>query len=268
MYNTYLLTSWSRVLLEKLTGSQLVKKFPAFYGNRRFITAFTRACHLSLSWARSIQSMSPHPTSWTSILILYHHLRLGLASGSFPQVSPPKHHTMYNSKQNIRAIQPFEKKNGGARCLFCLNITELPRKVIHNIAAHRPRNTWGVEISAGCDDEAAAQAASRAERASHFEHGKSTGRGGRGKAVTEKNLTLSVMTMCLVTKQSLCSTIGSAVAQATSHQLFTMLSWLQSHSNVRFRVENAAIRHTSGFPCPQHPPVLPNHSFTTDAIPG
>jgi len=43
-----LLTSWSRVLLEKLTGFQLVKKFPAFYGTRRFITAFTSARHLSL----------------------------------------------------------------------------------------------------------------------------------------------------------------------------------------------------------------------------
>jgi len=40
---TYLLTQWSRVLLEKLTGSQLVKKFLAFCGNRRFITVFTRA---------------------------------------------------------------------------------------------------------------------------------------------------------------------------------------------------------------------------------
>ena len=29
---TYLLTPWSRALLEKLTGFQLVKKFPAFYG--------------------------------------------------------------------------------------------------------------------------------------------------------------------------------------------------------------------------------------------
>jgi len=46
---TYLLTPWSRVLLEKLTGSQLVRKFPTFYGNRRFITAFTSAHHLSLS---------------------------------------------------------------------------------------------------------------------------------------------------------------------------------------------------------------------------
>ena len=32
-------TPWSRVLLEKLTIFQLVKKFPAFYGTRRFIKA-------------------------------------------------------------------------------------------------------------------------------------------------------------------------------------------------------------------------------------
>ena len=42
-------TPGSRALLEKLTGFQLVKKFTAFYGTRRFITAFTRARHLSLS---------------------------------------------------------------------------------------------------------------------------------------------------------------------------------------------------------------------------
>jgi hypothetical protein len=64
------LTPRSRFLLEKLTGSQLVKKFPAFFGTRKFITAFSRARHLSLSWARSSQSMLPHPTSWRSILIL------------------------------------------------------------------------------------------------------------------------------------------------------------------------------------------------------
>jgi hypothetical protein len=45
----YLRTPWSRVLLEKLTRPKLLKKFPAFYGTRRFITAFTRARHLSLS---------------------------------------------------------------------------------------------------------------------------------------------------------------------------------------------------------------------------
>ena len=46
---TYLLTAWSRVLLDELTGCQLVKKFPTFYGNQWFITAFTSARHLSLS---------------------------------------------------------------------------------------------------------------------------------------------------------------------------------------------------------------------------
>jgi hypothetical protein len=89
-----LLTPWSRVLLVKLTGSQLVKQFPAFYGTRRFITAFTSAHHIFLSWARSIQSTPPHPTSWRSIL------KLSLISTwvfqvvSFPRVSPPEAATL------------------------------------------------------------------------------------------------------------------------------------------------------------------------------
>jgi hypothetical protein len=40
---SYLLTPWSRVLLEKLPGLQLVKKIPVFYGTRRFISVFTSA---------------------------------------------------------------------------------------------------------------------------------------------------------------------------------------------------------------------------------
>jgi len=48
---TYLLTPWCTVLLEKLTGLQIVKKFPAFHGTRRFITALTSVRHLSVSWA-------------------------------------------------------------------------------------------------------------------------------------------------------------------------------------------------------------------------
>ena len=78
--NIYLLTPWSRALLEKLTGFHLVKKFPAFYGTRRFITVFTSARHLSLSWTCSIQSILQHYTSWRSILILSSHLRLDLPS--------------------------------------------------------------------------------------------------------------------------------------------------------------------------------------------
>jgi len=42
LVNRYLLTPWCRVLLEKLTGLQLVKKFSAFYRTQKFITALTR----------------------------------------------------------------------------------------------------------------------------------------------------------------------------------------------------------------------------------
>ena len=87
----YLLTPWCRVLLEKLTGLQLVKKFPAFHGTQRFITALTSVRHLSPSWARPIQSIYPHPTSWRSILST--HQRLGLTSGLFPSGFPTK--TLY-----------------------------------------------------------------------------------------------------------------------------------------------------------------------------
>jgi hypothetical protein len=44
-----LYSPWGRVLLEKLTGSLEVKKLPAFYGTRKFITELTSARHLSLS---------------------------------------------------------------------------------------------------------------------------------------------------------------------------------------------------------------------------
>ena len=73
---TYLPTPWCRVLLEKLTGLQLVKKFPEIHGTRRFITALTSVRHLSVSWANPIQSIYPHPTSWRSVLIISTHLRL------------------------------------------------------------------------------------------------------------------------------------------------------------------------------------------------
>ena len=81
------------VLLQKLTGLQLVKKFPAFHGTQRFITALTSVRQLSLSWASPIQSIYPHTTSWRSILILSTHLRLGLPSGLLPSGFPSK--TLY-----------------------------------------------------------------------------------------------------------------------------------------------------------------------------
>jgi len=94
---TYLLTPWSRVLLEKLTGLELVKKFSALNGTRRFITVFTSARHLSLSWASSIQSIPP--TYY--FLKIHFNIILTSTSGSSrfahqnPVLASPLPHTHY-----------------------------------------------------------------------------------------------------------------------------------------------------------------------------
>jgi len=57
-----------------LRVTQLVKKLPAFYVNRRFIAVFTTARQWSVPWARCNQlTLSLWP-----ILILFSHLRLEL----------------------------------------------------------------------------------------------------------------------------------------------------------------------------------------------
>jgi len=65
------------------------QKISPSYGTRRFFTAFTRARHLSLSWARSMQFVSP-----TYFLMIHFNIVLPSTSGSykpfFPWVSPPK----------------------------------------------------------------------------------------------------------------------------------------------------------------------------------
>ena len=137
---THSLTSGSKVLLEKLTGSQLVKKFASFYGTPRFITAFTRSRHLSR--ASSIQSIPPHPTSWRSILILSSHLRLGLQKWSlslrFPHQNP-----VYTASLSHTCYMPhpshcsrFDHPNNiGWR----VQIIKAPRYVVLSIPLlHRP----------------------------------------------------------------------------------------------------------------------------------
>jgi hypothetical protein len=81
---TIIITPKNRVLPGKLTGPQLVKKFSAFYGTRRLITAFTRARHTFLSSATAIQSMfliplvedlfpsAPRSSKWTPFLTFSH----------------------------------------------------------------------------------------------------------------------------------------------------------------------------------------------------
>jgi len=66
------------------------QEIPRILWNPKFITPFTSARQLSLSWARSIQSITSHPTHWRSILILSFHLRLGFPSSLFPSGVPTK----------------------------------------------------------------------------------------------------------------------------------------------------------------------------------
>jgi hypothetical protein len=60
---------------------------------RRFITAFTTARQLSLSWGRWIHSTHPQPISRRFIFIPSSHLLLGIPSGLFPSDFPTK--TLY-----------------------------------------------------------------------------------------------------------------------------------------------------------------------------
>jgi hypothetical protein len=77
---------------------QLLKNFPKFYGTRRFIAVLTRALRWSLSWTKSIQSITPYPIHF----IIIPHLRLSLPCGLFPSGFPTKilyafsfHHACY-----------------------------------------------------------------------------------------------------------------------------------------------------------------------------
>jgi len=71
-----------------------------------FITAFTNARQLPLSWVGSIQSITPNSTSWRSILILSFHLCLDLPSGLISRVSPQNNCTRFSSPHTCYMPRP------------------------------------------------------------------------------------------------------------------------------------------------------------------
>ena len=99
------------------------RNFHHFMELLRFITSFTRARYLSQSWARSIESMPPHPTSRRSILILSFHVRVGLPSILLLSGFPSK--TLY-------AALPIR-----AACSVHLSFFELIARTMHHIM-HSP----------------------------------------------------------------------------------------------------------------------------------
>ena len=87
---THILTPYSTFLPDKLTGYQLVKEFPTFYGTWKFVTTFTNASHLFLSWSQ-INPVQALTSPFLKIhLILSFHLRLNVQSGLFPSGFPTK----------------------------------------------------------------------------------------------------------------------------------------------------------------------------------
>ena len=82
------------------------QNFPAFYGVRRFITAFTSARHLSLSWASLIQSTHPIPLP-EDPFYYYPPIYVWV---SFPQVSPPKSCIRLYSPHTRYMPSPFHSR--------------------------------------------------------------------------------------------------------------------------------------------------------------
>jgi hypothetical protein len=78
------LTPWRKFLFQKITVSQLIKKFPSFYRTLKFLTTFITAHHPFLFWTAWIHLISSHSVSLRYILILSSHFRLVLPSGLFP----------------------------------------------------------------------------------------------------------------------------------------------------------------------------------------
>ena len=78
---TKYLTPFGGLILEKLIGCQQVQSCSTFCGTWRFITVFTTAHHLYLSWARRIHSTPPYPMSLTGSLILSSSLGQSFPSG-------------------------------------------------------------------------------------------------------------------------------------------------------------------------------------------
>ena len=146
---SYLPTPWSRVLLEKITDFQRVKKFSAFYRTRRFFTAFTNARRLSLSWARSIHN----PTS--KFLKIHLNIILPSTPGSpkwylhlrFPHKNPvyasPLPHTRYVPR--LSQYSRFDHSNNigwGAEIikLLIMKFSPLPCYLVPLRPKHSPQH--------------------------------------------------------------------------------------------------------------------------------
>ena len=126
-----------------------VKKFRIFYGTKRFITASACVLHQSIYWARSVQSMPPHPTSWRSTLILSLLLRpLPSYKNTYFYSHLPTHcrcrglllHLSTQAVIYMLCMTPLEEGSARRRGLYLCNTRHSQETNIHSAAEIRTRN--------------------------------------------------------------------------------------------------------------------------------
>jgi hypothetical protein len=105
---------------------------------------FTRARHLSLSWAKWIQSTSPNPVSLRSILILSSHLRLGLPSGPRPFVTFRNVFLFYGGELLAPAQPPSWRATPFSAVRDCL--FNIFAAALHIWRPSPPSATWGLAM--------------------------------------------------------------------------------------------------------------------------
>ena len=131
-----LLTPWCRVLLEKLTGLQLVNKFPAFHGTPKVhYRTHNRPPTVSILG-------QPNPVHTTTSYLLeihpniIHHLPSTTVSPvvSFPPVSPQSPYTPHSPHTYAPHAQPISNNSNILMKIYCarmsLNITAARTVVI------------------------------------------------------------------------------------------------------------------------------------------
>ena len=111
---SYLFTPLSRVLLEKLTGFQLVKKLCILW-NPKFHYRIHKCPPPAPILSQINPIRIPNSTSWRSILILASHLRLDLPS----QVSSPKPCTYLSFPHKCYMTRPSQYRSlSSSLCSF------------------------------------------------------------------------------------------------------------------------------------------------------